>query len=88
MELINQELFIDGQWVPSDSGETFDVINPVTAQPMGRAAKAGRSETKRALEAAEKAFQVWRKTTPDERVKALKRGRRRSLAVRKSWRAF
>ena len=74
MELINQELFIDGQWVPSDSGETFDVINPVTAQPMGRAAKAGRSETKRALEAAEKAFQIWRKTTPDERVKALKKG--------------
>ena len=74
MELINQELFINGQWVPSDSGETFDVINPVTAQPMGRAAKAGRSETKRALEAAEKAFQIWRKTTPDERVKALKKG--------------
>ncbi len=73
MNLIDQQLFIDGKWVPSDTGETFDVINPVNALPMGRAAKAGRAETKRALEAASKAFQYWRRSTPDERVKALKK---------------
>lgn len=73
MELITQQLFIDGKWVPSDSGETFDVINPVNALPMGRAAKSGRAETKRALEAAERAFHVWRRSTPDERVKVLKK---------------
>lgn len=73
MDLINQQLYVDGKWIPSDFGETFDVINPVNALPMGRAAKAGRAETKRALEAADKAFQLWRKSTPDERVKALKK---------------
>lgn len=73
MELINLQLYIDGQWVPSDSGDTFDVINPVNTQPMGKAAKAGRSETRRALEAASRAFRVWGRAAPDERVKALKK---------------
>jgi len=73
MELIEQKLFIDGSWVPADSGDTFDVLNPVNAQPMGWAAKAGRSETQRALEAASRAFKIWSRTTPDERVKALKK---------------
>ena len=73
MELINLQLYIDGKWVPSDSGDTFDVINPVNTQPMGKAAKAGRSETRRALEAASRAFRVWGRAAPDERVKALKK---------------
>jgi acyl-CoA reductase-like NAD-dependent aldehyde dehydrogenase len=73
MEIIHQDLFIDGGWVPADSGESFDVVNPVNAQPMGHAAKAGRNEARRALEAAWRAFQVWGKSTPDERSKALKK---------------
>ncbi len=72
MEMIQQQLFIDGKWVPADSGEMFEVINPVNGKPMGNAAKAGRAEARRALEAAAKAFKVWGRTTPDERVKALK----------------
>ncbi|MEN6393365.1 MAG: aldehyde dehydrogenase family protein, partial [Anaerolineaceae bacterium] len=73
MTLIQQQLFIDGKWVPADSGEMFEVINPVDAKPMGMAAKAGRAEAKRALEAANKAFKTWGKSTPDERSKALKK---------------
>jgi succinate-semialdehyde dehydrogenase/glutarate-semialdehyde dehydrogenase len=73
MEIIHQDLFIDGGWVPADSGESFDVVNPVNAQPMGHAAKAGRNEARRALEAAWRAFQVWGKSTPDERSKTLKK---------------
>lgn len=73
MELVHQQLFIDGKWVSSNSGETFAVINPANAQPMGHAAKAGREETKRALEAAQGAFESWRWATPDERYQALKK---------------
>lgn len=73
MEPIQQQLFIDGKWVPADSGEMFEVLNPVNAKPMGYAAKAGRAEARRALEAAAKAFKVWGRSTPDERVKALKK---------------
>lgn len=76
MEIIDQSLYIDGEWVNSDSEDTFNVINPVNGQPMGKAAKAGRDEAQRALEAASKAFKVWGKSTPDERVKALKNAAR------------
>jgi acyl-CoA reductase-like NAD-dependent aldehyde dehydrogenase len=64
----------------SDSGETFEVINPVSAQPMGYAAKAGRAETKRALSAAQRAFESWRWSTPDERYQALKKAADRITA--------
>jgi len=73
MQIVNQKLFIDAEWVSADSGETFDVTNPVNGQPMGKAAKAGREETSRALQAASRAFEVWGKSTPDERAKALKK---------------
>lgn len=73
MEQIQQQLFIDGKWVPADSGEMFEVFNPVNTKPIGAVAKAGRAEAKRALEAAAKAFKTWGRFTPDERSKALKK---------------
>ncbi len=76
MSNVNLNLFINGKWVPADSGETFEVINPVNAKPMGTAARAGKAETRRALEAAQQAFQTWRWATPDERSKALKKAAR------------
>lgn len=76
MSNVNLSLFINGKWVPADSGETFEVINPVNAKPMGTAARAGKAETRRALEAAQQAFQTWRWATPDERSKALKKAAR------------
>lgn len=72
MERVQLELFIDCEWVPAEAGETFDVYNPVNAQIMGTAAKAGRAETRRALEAAQRAFKIWGTSTPDERARALK----------------
>ncbi|MDP3185226.1 MAG: NAD-dependent succinate-semialdehyde dehydrogenase [Anaerolineales bacterium] len=76
MSNVNLNLFINGKWVPADSGETFEVINPVNAKPMGTAARAGTAETRRALEAAQQAFQTWGRATPDERSKALKKAAR------------
>lgn len=76
MSNVNMNLFIDGKWVPADSGEIFEVINPVSAKPMGTAARACAAETRRALEAANLAFQTWRWATPDERSKALKKAAR------------
>lgn len=76
MSNVNLSLFINGKWVPADSGETFEVINPVNAKPMGTAARAGTAETRRALEAAQQAFQTWGRATPDERSKALKKAAR------------
>lgn len=73
MEPVHLRLFIDGQWTDADGGDTFEVINPVDARPMGTAAQAGQAEAMRALQAATGAFGTWSRTTGDERAKVLKK---------------
>ena len=70
---MKQANLIDGAWVPADSGGTIDVVNPANGQVLGNVPKCGRAETKRAIEAAEKAFQTFRKTTALERSKMLRK---------------
>ena len=60
-------LLINGEWLPSDSGERFDVINPATGEVVAACAKAAVAETGRALEAARAAFEGWRHKPARER---------------------
>jgi succinate-semialdehyde dehydrogenase / glutarate-semialdehyde dehydrogenase len=64
---------IGGKWVQADSGATIDVINPANGQKIGTVPKGGRAETRRAIEAAEEAFQSFRKTSALERSKLLRK---------------
>jgi succinate-semialdehyde dehydrogenase/glutarate-semialdehyde dehydrogenase len=64
---------IDGKWVQADSGATIDVTNPATGLKLGTVPKSGKAETRRAIEAAEVAFQTWRKTSALERSNLLKK---------------
>jgi len=73
MEQVNLQLFIDGEWTPAASGETFEVVNPVDGKPMGTAARGDRPDARRALEAADAAFARWSRTTGDERARQLRR---------------
>ncbi|MEX0956167.1 MAG: NAD-dependent succinate-semialdehyde dehydrogenase [Rhizobiaceae bacterium] len=70
---MKQANLIDGVWVPADSGATMDVVNPANGQVLGNVPKSGKAETRRAIEAAEKAFQTFKKTTALERSKMLRR---------------
>lgn len=63
---------IGGQWVQADSGATIDVINPATGLKLGTVPKSGKAETTRAIEAAQKAFESFKKTTAVERSKMLR----------------
>ena len=54
---------INGEWVQADSGATIDVINPATGLKFGTVPKSGKAETRRAIEAADAAFQGWRHTS-------------------------
>ncbi|HEY8566936.1 MAG TPA: NAD-dependent succinate-semialdehyde dehydrogenase [Beijerinckiaceae bacterium] len=67
------ELFIDGAWGSSASGRTLDVLDPATEEVIGTVAHAGIEDLDRALAAAEKGFQVWRKTSAFERSKLLRK---------------
>ena len=70
---LRQANLIDGEWVQADSGATIDVVNPATGLKLGTVPKAGRAETRRAIEAAERAFKTFRKTSALERSKLLRR---------------
>lgn len=64
---------INGEWVRADSGATIDVINPATGLKIGTVPKAGKAETRRAIEAADAAFKSFRKTSALERSKLLRK---------------
>ncbi len=71
--LLRAQAYIDGQWVDADSGETFAVENPATGERLAEVACCGGGETKRAIEAAGRAFEQWRHTTAKERAALLRR---------------
>ena len=71
--LLRDQAFIDGQWVNADSGETFVVDNPATGETVADVACCGAAETRRAIEAAARAFEHWRHTTVKERAALLRR---------------
>ncbi|OUM88892.1 MAG: succinate-semialdehyde dehydrogenase (NADP(+)) [Bacillus thermozeamaize] len=63
--------YIDGQWVEADSGKWMDVVNPATQELIGRVPDAGEAETRRAIEAAYRAFPEWASATALERANLL-----------------
>jgi succinate-semialdehyde dehydrogenase/glutarate-semialdehyde dehydrogenase len=65
--------FIGGKWVGADSGATVDVVNPATGKSIGTMPKSGKAETRRAIEAAQAAFESYRKTTANQRAGWLRK---------------
>jgi succinate-semialdehyde dehydrogenase/glutarate-semialdehyde dehydrogenase len=72
-QFMRQANLIDGEWVQADSGATVDVVNPATGLKIGTVPKSGRAETRRAIEAADRAFKSFRKTSALERSKLLRK---------------
>lgn len=66
-------LYINGQWTPVSSGETFDVINPATSEVAAKVAKASIEEVNLAVENARQTFEsgVWSGKTVAERAQVL-----------------
>ena len=71
--LFKQAMLIDGEWVQADSGDVIEIRNPATNDVVGYAPKAGVSETRRAIESADKALKSWRKVLPKERSAILRK---------------
>jgi succinate-semialdehyde dehydrogenase/glutarate-semialdehyde dehydrogenase len=72
-DLFRQANCIGGQWVQADSGKTLAVRNPATGEVIGEVPAMGRTETRRAIEAAEKAQVGWRKMLAKERAVILRK---------------
>ena len=71
--LFRQQAYIEGTWLDADSGLTIKVNNPATNEIIGTVPKMGAAETRRAIEAAERALPAWRALTAKERATKLRR---------------
>jgi malonate-semialdehyde dehydrogenase (acetylating)/methylmalonate-semialdehyde dehydrogenase len=67
----NAQNYIGGEWRKSDSRDALDVINPATAEIIGRVPMSGTTDVNAAVEAAERVASQWRRTPPGERVQYL-----------------
>jgi len=67
------QLLIDGKWCDAASGKTLPVVNPATGETIGAFAHAEKADLDRALEAANKGFQVWRKTGAFARYQVMRK---------------
>ena len=64
-------MIIDGEKVSGGGRRTFDVVNPATGEPIGALPLAEGTDLDRALEVAARGFQIWRKSTPQQRAAVL-----------------
>jgi len=66
--------YIDGDWVETESGDTFETVNPAaTDEVVARAQQSSREDAVRAIEAADRAQADWEATPGPDRGAILKR---------------
>lgn len=68
------QLLINGRWIGEEGGRKGeDVFNPADEQVLARLPHATRDDLDAALDAAQKAFRSWKKSSPMERSKIMRR---------------
>jgi betaine-aldehyde dehydrogenase len=67
------KMFVDGNWVGSSSGKSFDVLNPATEKVIASVPEGTLHDARAAVDAARTAFDsgVWSGVAPAERSKAI-----------------
>lgn len=70
-EIKEYQLFIDGDWVTSTSGETINIINPSTQETVAKVQNGTAEEAIEALNAADVAQKEWKKLPARERADLL-----------------
>src|SRR3546814_10361086 len=66
-------LYIDGAWTKGANGKFLPVLNPATGEEIGKVAHAEKADLDRALAAADKGFKAWKKVSPYDRYKVLRK---------------
>src|SRR3569832_329055 len=66
------QLFIDGQWVDSESGKTFKTPNPATGDTLAEVPEADKADIDKAVAAARRAFEgKWSKLSARDRGRMI-----------------
>lgn len=66
-------LYIDGEFIKGGGRREQDIVNPATGESVGKLPHATREDLDRALAAAHKAFQSWRRSSPIDRASILRK---------------
>lgn len=72
-ELVKSQAYVDGRWISAASGNTLEVLNPATGEKVGEVPDLSAAEASQAVEAADRAFASWKKTTAKSRGALLRR---------------
>jgi len=70
--LLRDKAYIDGEWTGAEGGSTFAVTDPADGSEIVSVPAMGAAETRRAIEAAERAWPSWRAKTAKERAALLR----------------
>jgi succinate-semialdehyde dehydrogenase/glutarate-semialdehyde dehydrogenase len=73
MSLFREQAYVGGRWESSPNGQVKHVFNPATGKEIGIVPNLGAVETRRAIEAADKALPDWRSRTAKERAQILRK---------------
>src|SRR6202008_5145651 len=65
------ECYVEGSWV--GTSQKINVVTPASGSVLGTIPKMGAEETRRAIEAAERAWPAWRAKTAKERALILRK---------------
>jgi len=71
--LDKRKFYIDGKWVDPIKKNDFDVINPCNEDPCAVISLGSTEDTNRAVKAAKTAFETWKETSKEERIKLLEK---------------
>ena len=70
-KLFREQCYVDGEWI--GGAKTIAVNNPATGAIIGSVPQLGAAETRRAIDAAERAWPAWRAKTAKERATILRK---------------
>ena len=71
--LDKRKFYIDGEWVDPIKKNDFHVINPCNEDPCAVISLGSTEDTNRAVKAAKTAFETWKETSKEERIKLLEK---------------
>ena len=72
-DLFRRQAYVGGHWCDADNGATLEVNNPATGEILGTVPMMGTTETRRAIEAAKRAWGEWRRKPAKDRSALLRK---------------
>ena len=71
--LFREACYVDGRWVKAAAGCVLEVDDPATGEVIGVVPRLGREEACGAIEAAARAFALWRRRLAKDRARIMRR---------------